>query len=120
MTQRPKPPGANTDVPEFVTDLEAGVFEAALSVALSETAAAVVDHDKKGEINVKLKFEQIKGTHQVRIEHTVKYQRPTQFGRRAEEFSGATVMHVGKGGKLTLTQERLDLGDTQLKFPDNR
>lgn len=43
---------AATDVAEFITDLDGGQFERLLSIALSQTAAAVVDNGKKGEVKV--------------------------------------------------------------------
>lgn len=44
-----RPASAATDVPEFITDLDGGMFERILSQALSETAAAAVDHGKVGK-----------------------------------------------------------------------
>lgn len=47
---------AATDVAEFITDLDGGQFERLLSIALSQTAAAVVDHDKKGAVTINVEF----------------------------------------------------------------
>lgn len=105
------PPSAiATDVGTFIGELEAGLFESQLSVALSETAAAVVDHEsKKGaKVTITLDFEHIAGTSQVRIGHAVKFERPTRFGKRAESCKGASVMHVGKRGRLSVTQPEID------------
>lgn len=109
MAMHERPPNAATDVEEFVIDLDGGRLEGMLSVALSQTAAAVIDNEKKGEVSLKFKFERIKGTSQVRIEHELRYSKPTTTGRSAEESAGATVMHVGARGKLSLAQPRLDL-----------
>lgn len=98
---------AATDVAEFVTDLDGGRFEQQLSVALSQVAAAVVDHGRKGEAKLTLKFEQIKGTSQVRVEHTLAFTKPTSLGKSGEEATGATVLHVSRGGKLSLAQPSL-------------
>lgn len=98
---------AATDVEAIVSDLEAGLFAQQLSVALSEVAASVVDHERKGKVKIELAFEHIKGTHQVRVEHKVSYERPTTSGRAGEETKGATVLHVGKGGRLSLAQPSL-------------
>jgi hypothetical protein len=111
MTMKERPSGAATDVGEFLTDLDGGQFDAMLSVALSKTAAAVVDREKKkGKVTITLDFEAIKGTHQVRVEHTVKFVAPTMSGKTSEEAGGATVLHVGKSGRLSLAQPSL-LGD---------
>lgn len=99
-----RPSQATTDAAEFITDLDGGQFDAMLSVALSTVAAAVVDREKKGEVTIKLKFEHIKGTSQVRLAHSVDFKSPTTLGKKSETAEGATVMHVGKGGALSLTQ----------------
>jgi len=101
------PASAATDVPELISDLDGGVFERVLSKALSETAAAVIDHGKVGEVSVKFKIECIAGTYQVRLQHDVKFKRPTSMGSASEETSSATVLHVGKFGCLSLAQPSL-------------
>lgn len=107
MQEKPDTTRAATDVGEFFSDLDGGVLEHMLSIALSQTAAAVVDHGKKGEVTLKLKFEQIKGTHQVRVAHELKFLKPTGTGRSAEETLGATVLHVGTYGRVSLAQPSL-------------
>lgn len=59
----------DTDVGEFVSALDGGVFEQKLSVALSQVAAAAMDHDRKGEVTIKLTFERLDGTFQCRVSH---------------------------------------------------
>ena len=98
---------AATDVAEFITDLDGGVFDRKLSIALSSVAAAVVDNDKVGEVNIKLSLTRIPGTNQVRCEHTLKFQRPTMDGKASEEEKRSTVLHVGKFGALSLAQPSL-------------
>jgi hypothetical protein len=98
---------AATDVSEFFTDLDGGIFERKLSIALSQVAAACTDHDKVGEVNIKLSFSQIPGTGQVRCEHTLKFVKPTLDGKSGEEEKRATVLHVGKYGALSLAQPSL-------------
>ncbi len=111
------PASAATDVAEFITDLDGGMFERILSQALSETAAASIDHGKVGEVSIKLKIERIAGTHQVRLQHDVKFSKPTSMGRASEETSGATVLHVGKYGRLSLAQPSLLDNERQTKVP---
>lgn len=105
MHQRPA--SAAIDVSEFITDLDGGQFELIVSKALSEVAAAVVDHAKNGEVSIKLKIEKIPGTQQVRLQHGVKFLKPTSMGKAGEETSGATVLFVGKYGALSLAQPSL-------------
>lgn len=96
---------AATDVPEFISDLDGGQFERAVSVALSECAAAAVDHKKAAKVVIEFELKPIAGTHQVHTEHTIKFTRPTEAGKRSEEFTRSTPMHVGKYGKLSLVAE---------------
>lgn len=93
---------AATDVAEFLTDLDGGVFDRKLSVALSQVAAAVVDHDKVGQVNVTFSFKKIPGTGQVHCEHQLKFVKPTLDGKAGEEEKRTTALHVGKFGALSL------------------
>jgi hypothetical protein len=109
---------AATDVNEFMTDLDGGRLEHALSVALSQVSASVVDNDRNGEVSIKMKFSKIKGTTQVRCEHTLKFSRPTMNGTASEEETRSTVLHVGKYGALSLAQPSLlDTKQTSLLQP---
>ncbi len=107
MKEGNRPASAATDVPEFITDLDGGMFERVLSQALSETSAACVDHGKSGEVNIKFKIKRIQGTHQVILDHTVKFSKPTSMGKSSEEAASTTVLHVGKFGRLSLAQPSL-------------
>lgn len=102
-----RPDSAATDVGEFISDLDGGMFDRMLSMALSQVAAAVVDNEKAGEVNIKLSFKRIPGTGQVRCEHTLKFVRPTADGKTAEDATRSTVLHVGRFGALSLTQPSL-------------
>lgn len=104
---KPETTAAATDVAEFMTDLDGGQFDRMLSAALSRTAAAVVDHEKKGKVTVTFDIEHIPGTQQVRIGHVVKFLRPTMTGKAGEESEGASVLYVGKFGALSLAQPSL-------------
>ncbi len=112
-----RPASAATDVPEFISDLDGGMFERILSQALSETAAAAIDHAKIGEVTIKFKIDRIVGTHQVRLQHDVKFKKPTSMGSASEETSGATVLHVGKYGRLSLAQPSLLDNERQTNVP---
>lgn len=105
MTDKKETTASVTDVGEFITDLDGGVFDSKLSASLSQVAAAVVDNKRVGEVSVKFAFKHIPGTSQVQIEHTIKYTRPTLTGKASEEDTQTTPMHVGKFGKLSLSPE---------------
>jgi hypothetical protein len=107
VSESNRPASAATDVPEFVTDLDGGQFELILSQALSQAAAATVDHERVSEVAIKFKIEKIAGTQQVRMGHSIKFSKPTSMGKTSEETDGATVLYVGKYGKLSLAQPSL-------------
>jgi hypothetical protein len=109
---------AATDVAEFISDLDGGHFEHMLSIALSQTAAAVVDHGKKGKVTITLDFERIPGTQQVRVAHLMKFIKPTSMGRTSEETDNASVLYVGKFGALSLAQPRLFDDERQKRITD--
>jgi len=98
---------AATDVAEFITDLDGGVFDRKLSIALSSVAAAVVDNTKPGKVTVEFTLTRIAGTSQVQSEHLLKFSRPTMDGKASEEEKRSTVLHVGKFGALSLAQPSL-------------
>lgn len=96
---------AATDVAEFISDLDGGVFDRKLSIALSQVAAASVDHDKAGKVSIEFSFKKIPGTNQVHCEHQLKFTRPTLDGKASEEEKRTTPLHVGRYGRLTLAPE---------------
>lgn len=102
---KPETTAAATDVSEFFSDLDGGVFERKLSIALSQVAAAAVDNDRAGEVNIKFTFKKIPGTTQVHCEHLLKFNKPTLSGKAGEEEKRTTALHVGKFGKLSLAPE---------------
>lgn len=93
---------AATDVGEFITDLDGGMFDRKLSIALSQVAAAAMDNDKVGDVSVNFKFKKIPGTAQVHCAHTLKFSKPTPDGKAGEEETRSTALHVGKFGALSL------------------
>ena len=96
---------AATTVSEFMEDLDGGMFDRKMSVALSQVAAAAMDHNKEGEVSIKFTFKKIPGTHQVQCAHGLKFTRPTADGKASEEEKRSTALHVGKYGRLTLAPE---------------
>lgn len=118
-TQTNRPATAATDVPELLSDLDAGMFEMVLSQSLSKVAASVVDHGtngskvRTGSVKVEFTFEHIKGTHQVIAAHRISFTAPTSMGKASEETDGTTVLHVGRYGALAITQQQLDLQQQQ-------
>ncbi|CAN7393835.1 hypothetical protein LJR143_002220 [Pseudoxanthomonas sp. LjRoot143] len=103
-----------TNVAEMLADLNGGVFMEQLGTALSDVALGTVnfgDKGKTGEVTVKFKLARIGESNQVALTHSLAFKRPTSKGKRGEELSGDTPLHVNAGGRLTL------MPDTQTKFP---
>jgi hypothetical protein len=86
------------DPGELLANLNAGVFAQQVGKAISDVAAGVVDHSKKGQVIIVLDMTQIDGSHQVSIQHTLKYTAPTKRGKRYEDTSLKTPMHVTANG----------------------
>lgn len=91
-----------TNVAEFVSELQAGVFEQQIATAINETALAVVEHARKGKVTIELDFKHIPNTNQVNIAHTLTFNRPTKRGSKKEDLTYDTPMYVGRGGKVTI------------------
>lgn len=95
---------ANTDVPDFITDLDGGVFEKKVGRALSDVAAAVMDYERKGKVTITLDVSKLSSS-QVNVEHNIKYEHPTLRGTKTENDKTATPMHVGTGGRMSFFPE---------------
>lgn len=94
-----------TDAPTFIEDLDAGVFAEKLGRALSEVAAGVIDNNKAGKVTVSIDVSRIGESYQVGLKHKLAFVKPTRRGKSSEEDTTETVMHVGKGGRMTLFPE---------------
>lgn len=98
---------AATDVVEFITDLDGGQLELALSVALSRVASHVVDREKAGKVVLSLSIQPIKGAHQIAVDADLSYSHPTLKGKTSESAESTTVLHVGRFGRISLAQPAL-------------
>lgn len=94
-----------TDLPQFINDLDGGVFAEKISRALSDVAGGVIDHDGKGELNIKLKFERIGNSYRVGIKHALSYKVPEANGSYSQENTTESVMHVNTGGRMSMFPE---------------
>lgn len=101
----PKDNDAGTDVSEFISDLDGGVLERKLSLALSTVAAATIDNEKVGKVSLDISMKKIPGTHQLHCEVKLGFSRPTMNGKATEEETSVTAMHVGKFGKMSFAPE---------------
>lgn len=94
-----------TDLPEFINDLDGGVFAEKVSLALSHVAAGVVDHNKAGEVTLKFKIDRIGNSYRVGIKHQLNYKVPEANGSYSQENTTESVMHVNTGGLMTVFPE---------------
>ena len=98
-----------TNIPDFIGELDAGIFESKLAAALSEVALGVLANDKTGEVTVKFSLKRMDSDNsQVQIQHKLSYTKQTKRGKSSEEDTTATPMYVHKGGMLSVTPEKLD------------
>lgn len=101
-----------TDPTQFLIDLDAGTFSHKVARALSEAAAGTVDNKGDGEVTLTFKMKQIADSHQVTVSHDLKVSVPTLRGKRTENDTTSTLMHVGSGGRLSFFPEnQLDMLD---------
>ena len=66
------------------------------------------------EVTVTFDMSRIGESTQVNLTHKLEYRVPTARGKRTEDVTCDTPLHVGRNGKLSLmpdNQERLPLGD---------
>lgn len=96
----------NTDVSQFITDLDGGQFEADLGKILTAVGIAVADHGKKGKITIDLNLSRIGQSNQVNIKHKISYQRPTSRGDQSEKSGGETALYVSATQGMTFFPSR--------------
>ncbi|QDP58641.1 MAG: hypothetical protein Unbinned8699contig1000_34 [Prokaryotic dsDNA virus sp.] len=94
-----------TDLPDFINDLDGGVFAEKVSRALSDVAAGVVDQNKAGDLTLKFKIERIGNSYRVGIKHTIDYEVPEANGSYRQKNTTESVMHVNTGGRMTVFPE---------------
>lgn len=97
-----------TVVPDFIGELDGGVFENKISMALSEVAFGVLNNGQKGKVVITLDIDRMSNSveeKRVMIKHKLAFVRPTPLGKSSEEDTTETPMYVNRGGKLTILQE---------------
>lgn len=96
-----------TDVSQFLTDIEGGTLERQLGTVLSEAAAKAVDSNKAATIRLDLQIKPLgNGNHVVTVKHKLKAVIPNMRGKTTDETEGATSMHVGTGGSMSFFPEK--------------
>jgi len=111
---------AKTNIHEFLGELDAGIFENKLAIALSEVALGVLNHDKKGTVKIEFSLDKMDSdSPSVSIQHKLSYVKPTKRGKSAEEDTTATPMYVHKGGALCATPEKIEQNNADLRVIKN-
>ncbi|MHB0844728.1 hypothetical protein ACYCGP_18085 [Stutzerimonas nitrititolerans] len=87
-----------TDTSEFINSLNAGVFAQQVGRALSDVAAGVVEHGKKGKLSITFELSQIGESNQVKINHKLDFTQPTKRGSKREDTALDTPMYVTANG----------------------
>jgi len=87
-----------TDTTEFLGSLNAGVFAQQVGRALSDVAAGVVDHGKKGKVVLTFELSQIGESNQVKVNHKLDFAQPTKRGTKREDTALDTPMYVTANG----------------------
>lgn len=101
-----------TDVPEFLGELDAGIFMNKISAALNTAALGVLNNGNKGKVVLTFDLDRMGNSieeKRVMIKHKLQYTCPTPRGKTTEEDTTETPMFVNRGGKLSIMQE--DQGD---------
>ncbi|KAA0264823.1 hypothetical protein [Hafnia alvei] len=97
-----------TVVPDFLGELDAGIFVNKIAAALNNTALGVLNNGGKGQVVLTFDIDGLSNSveeKRVGIKHKLKFVTPTPRGKQSEEDTTETPMYVGKGGKLTILQE---------------
>ncbi len=97
-----------TNVPEFIGELDGGVFENKVSAVLNDVALGVINNGGKGKVIIEMDISRLNNSieeKRVMIAHKLKFSAPTPRGKRSEEDTSDTPMYVNKGGKLSIMQE---------------
>ncbi|HFD6681251.1 hypothetical protein GKR59_04665 [Providencia alcalifaciens] len=97
-----------TNVPEFLGELDGGVFENKVSAVLNDVALGVLNNGGKGKVIIEMDISRLNNSieeKRVMISHKLKFAAPTPRGKRSEEDTTETPMYVNKGGKLSVMQE---------------
>lgn len=95
----------DTDVTQFIEDLDGGVLQQKLARALSEVAGGVVDHNTKGKVTLTMELDRIGNSYQVNVSHKLLFTVPTLRGKVTEENTTSTPMHVNTGGRMSIFPE---------------
>lgn len=99
-------PLKDTDVTEFISSLDAGLVQEQMGKILSEMAHRVLEHGKNGKLVLTMTMAPLGSGHQVKIQHKLDATLPTKTGKKQEDTSQETPMHVNPSGDVTFFPEQ--------------
>jgi len=106
-----------TDIPQFISELGAGVVEEKLAYILSDVARSVLANQKMGEVSLSLKIKQVGSTDQVNVEHKIAYKKPKQRGAITEDDVQDTILYCNEGFNLTqFPENQTDMFNTNEEY----
>lgn len=88
-----------TVVPDFLGELDAGVFMNKIAAALNTVGLGVLNNGNKGKVVLTFDFERMGNSveeKRVKIKHKLQYSTPTPRGKASEEDTTETPMWVNK------------------------
>ncbi|XBS71126.1 hypothetical protein ABK905_09225 [Acerihabitans sp. KWT182] len=97
-----------TNVPDFFSELDAGVFENKFAAALNAVSLGALNFGGKGKVVLTFDIDRLSNSveeKQVHIKHKLTFTIPTKRGKSSEEDTTETPMYVSKRGKLTILPE---------------
>ena len=81
------------------------MFEKKVAHAITDTALAVAEFEKLGEVKITLKLRPTPASGRINVEHRIDVSKPKLRGTKKEDDTTETPMHVGQGGRLTFFPE---------------
>lgn len=102
------------DATDLLKELDAGLLASKLTAIVKETALAVAEHGKKGQVSVTLDMARIGETMQVSLSHKLAYKRPTKKGVAQGHDTDIVPVYVnGKGEVSILPHNQLNIFSTE-------
>jgi hypothetical protein len=98
-----------TNIDDFMSELEAGIFKDRLALMLTDSALGAVVNNAVGKVKIEFNIKRLNEHGQVMIETKLQHVKPTKRGAIAEHLSSQTPMWVGRGGVVTIEQPKEEI-----------
>ena len=94
-----------TDLNQFISELDAGIFKEKVAHILSDAALATVLHGggkKNAKVIIEFTLNKVGENEQVIVSSLIEHKMPTKRGVKGEKDTTETPMFVGVGGQMTI------------------